>query len=106
MRQLDVTEDIQKFISYASIICGHGVANAINQNRTSPSPVEILRFFINIQWWNGVLLTLDRHPAKVVQSLDLHTNIMSELLSKIGRCCRLTTVWKVILNEQDLLADV
>eukprot|EP00957_Ditylum_brightwellii_P181940 13861367-Ditylum_brightwellii.AAC.1 len=52
--------------------------------------------------WNGVAFVLDKHPA-IVRTMNLDTMLMGDFLSMTGRCCRLTTMWEVISNEQDLL---
>jgi len=71
----------------------------------NPSLNDIMRFFINIEWWNGVLLLVDKHPS-ITKTLNLHTNIMPHFLSVVGKCCNLTTMWEIIENEQELLANV
>mmetsp|Transcript_6836 Transcript_6836/g.10364 ORF Transcript_6836/g.10364 Transcript_6836/m.10364 type:complete len:224 (-) Transcript_6836:92-763(-) len=76
-----------------------------NNNAGNPSPNEIMDYFVRIEMWNGVSLVLDRNPA-VVKTIGLDTNAMADLLSTIGRCCSMITMWEVIRNEQDLLEGV
>mmetsp|Transcript_13880 Transcript_13880/g.17653 ORF Transcript_13880/g.17653 Transcript_13880/m.17653 type:complete len:328 (+) Transcript_13880:304-1287(+) len=77
----------------------------------NPSISETVTFFASIEHfidmdvWNGVAFVLDKHP-NVVKMMNVDTNAMALLLSKVGRCCRLTTMWKLICNEQDLLEGV
>jgi len=66
---------------------------------------EITSFFIGIQWWKGVWLAFKRHPT-VTKTIDLDTSVKAYFLSATGRYCMLTSMWEVIRNEQDLLADV
>eukprot|EP00957_Ditylum_brightwellii_P052174 3955536-Ditylum_brightwellii.AAC.1 len=61
-----------------------------------------MRFFIRFELWNGVAFVLDKHPT-IVKTMDLDIKVMADFLSMVGRCCGLTTMWKVICNEQDLL---
>mmetsp|Transcript_16111 Transcript_16111/g.23669 ORF Transcript_16111/g.23669 Transcript_16111/m.23669 type:complete len:119 (-) Transcript_16111:1251-1607(-) len=76
-----------------------------NNDAGNPSPNEIMDYFVRIEMWNGVSLVLDRNPA-VVKTIGLDTNAMADLLSTIGRCCSMITMWEVIRNEQDLLEGV
>mmetsp|Transcript_12553 Transcript_12553/g.18592 ORF Transcript_12553/g.18592 Transcript_12553/m.18592 type:complete len:94 (+) Transcript_12553:25-306(+) len=66
---------------------------------------KIMDFFIQIEMWNGVTLHVDWNPA-VTKTMDLDTKVMADFLSTVGRCCRLTTMWGVLCNEQDLLEGV
>jgi len=81
------------------------VAALFNENQNEFSPDEIMIFFININWWNGALLAINRYPT-VAKSLGLHTKVMADFLSVVGKCCSLTTMLKVIENEPDLLEGV
>jgi len=76
-----------------------------NNDAGNPSPNEIMDYFVRIEMWNGVSLVLDSNPA-VVKTIGLDTNAMADLLSTIGRCCSMITMWEVIRNEQDLLEGV
>eukprot|EP00957_Ditylum_brightwellii_P085068 6467896-Ditylum_brightwellii.AAC.1 len=62
-------------------------------------------YFIHIQLWNGATLVLDRNPI-FIQTMGLDTKVMADLLSRVGQCCSLTTMWGVFCNEQDLLEGV
>mmetsp|Transcript_24090 Transcript_24090/g.35033 ORF Transcript_24090/g.35033 Transcript_24090/m.35033 type:complete len:90 (+) Transcript_24090:141-410(+) len=76
-----------------------------NNDAGNPSPNEIMDYFVRIEMWNGVSLVLDSNPA-VVKTIGLDTKVMADFLSTVGRCCRLTTMWGVLCNEQDLLEGV
>jgi len=66
---------------------------------------EIKIFFINNEMWNCVYWLIDEYPL-VSKSMGLHTNEMGSFLSLVGKHCSLLTMWKVILNEQELLKAV
>eukprot|EP00957_Ditylum_brightwellii_P004732 359886-Ditylum_brightwellii.AAC.1 len=87
----------ERLISQLSALC--------NSNTDNPSPNEILNFFVRIELWNGITFVLDKHPI-VVKAIDLDTNVMADFLSTVGRCCRLTTMWKILCNKQDLIQGV
>eukprot|EP00957_Ditylum_brightwellii_P102888 7841482-Ditylum_brightwellii.AAC.1 len=62
-------------------------------------------YFIFIQLWNGTSLILNRNPT-VIKTMGLDTKVMADFLCRVGRCCSLTTMRRVICNEQGLLEDV
>eukprot|EP00957_Ditylum_brightwellii_P068528 5202577-Ditylum_brightwellii.AAC.1 len=62
-------------------------------------------YFIHTEMWNGATLVLERHPT-VFKTMSLDTKVMPDFLSTVGRRCRLTTLWEVLRNEQDLLEGV
>jgi len=76
-----------------------------NETFNNPTPKEILTFFNNIKWWNGVALLIGRHPT-VAKTMNLHTNTMAHFLSRIGCIGKLTAIWEILSGEQDLLAGV
>jgi len=79
--------------------------NLYNDKTDNPSPEEIMSFFIHFELWSGVAFVLDRHPT-IVKTMDLDTKVMADFVFMVGCCCRLTTMWKMICNEQDLLEGV
>eukprot|EP00957_Ditylum_brightwellii_P207083 15351401-Ditylum_brightwellii.AAC.1 len=93
----NVTGDVKVLFSHLFALC--------NNDTDNPSPNKIMEYFIHIEIWNDVTLNVDRNPA-VVKTMGLVTRAMTDLLSKVGRCCNLTTMWEVIRNEQDLLEGV
>uniref|UniRef100_A0A7S2E7D9 Uncharacterized protein n=1 Tax=Ditylum brightwellii TaxID=49249 RepID=A0A7S2E7D9_9STRA len=89
--------DVKKLVSYVS-----AVYSEITDN---PSPNEIMTYFVSINLWNGVAFVLNKHPG-VVKAMDLDAKIMTNFLFMVGRCGRLTTMWEVLCNDQDLLGGV
>mmetsp|Transcript_39947 Transcript_39947/g.58336 ORF Transcript_39947/g.58336 Transcript_39947/m.58336 type:complete len:403 (-) Transcript_39947:72-1280(-) len=81
------------------------VSSLFNEEQSNPSPGEIMRIFININWWNGAMLVISRYPA-VTKSLDLDIKVMADFLSIVGKRCSLTTMSYLIQNEPDLLEGV
>uniref|UniRef100_A0A7S4S0K3 Ankyrin repeat protein n=1 Tax=Ditylum brightwellii TaxID=49249 RepID=A0A7S4S0K3_9STRA len=70
-----------------------------------PPADEIIRYFTDINWRNGVLLVINMHPA-VIKTLEITTSTMADFLCKVGKCCSLTTMMELIQNEPDLLEGV
>mmetsp|Transcript_19275 Transcript_19275/g.27879 ORF Transcript_19275/g.27879 Transcript_19275/m.27879 type:complete len:346 (-) Transcript_19275:219-1256(-) len=66
---------------------------------------EAVHFFMNISWCGGVMLTLDRHP-NAARFLHVNIPVMPHFLSSLGHCCKITTMWSVISNMQDLFVDI
>eukprot|EP00565_Helicotheca_tamesis_P005003 CAMPEP_0185724854 /NCGR_PEP_ID=MMETSP1171-20130828/1223_1 /TAXON_ID=374046 /ORGANISM="Helicotheca tamensis, Strain CCMP826" /LENGTH=334 /DNA_ID=CAMNT_0028392803 /DNA_START=167 /DNA_END=1168 /DNA_ORIENTATION=- len=87
-------EDIQKLLS--------SVSNLFNDELGKETLEEIMSFFTVIQWWKGVWLVFKRHPA-IAQTINLDTSVKAYFLSATGCHCKLTSMWEVIRNEQDLL---
>eukprot|EP00957_Ditylum_brightwellii_P113600 8660833-Ditylum_brightwellii.AAC.1 len=92
---------LYNFTGDVKILFSHLFA-VYNNNAGNPFPHETMGYFVHIEMWNGVSLVLDSNPA-VVKTIGLDTNAMADLLSTIGWCCSLTTMWEVICNEQNLL---
>jgi len=95
------TGDVEVLFSHLFALC--------NNNTDNHYPKETIDYFIRIELWNGVTLVLDRHPtlmSPVTETMGLDTKVMADFLSTVGRCCRLTTMWEVLCNEQDLLEGV
>jgi len=76
-----------------------------NNKAYNHTPREIMNYFIRIQMWNGVTLVLDTHPT-VIKTMDLDMKVTADVLSMTGRRCNLLSLWRVLCNEQDLLAAV
>eukprot|EP00957_Ditylum_brightwellii_P016570 1245420-Ditylum_brightwellii.AAC.1 len=91
------TGDIDVLFSQLFALC--------NNNADNPSPNEIMDYFAHIKIWSCVMLVFDRNPA-VVKRMALDTEVMADLLSTVGWCCGLTTMWEVLCNKQDLLEGV
>uniref|UniRef100_A0A7S4W510 Ankyrin repeat protein n=2 Tax=Ditylum brightwellii TaxID=49249 RepID=A0A7S4W510_9STRA len=91
------TEDVEVLLSR--------LFDLYNSNTHTLPPKEIMDYFIHIEMWNAVTLVLDRNPA-VIKTMGLDTKVMADLLSTVGRCCSLNTMWEVLCNEQDLLEGV
>eukprot|EP00957_Ditylum_brightwellii_P106070 8090840-Ditylum_brightwellii.AAC.1 len=89
--------DVKVLLSHLFALCSN--------NADNPSPNEIMDYFVHIKMWNGVMLNVDRNPA-VIKTIGLDTKAMVDLLSTVGQCCTLTTMWEVICHEQDLLEGV
>jgi len=65
----------------------------------------MMDYFIGIQWWNGVLLVLDRHPL-LKKQMEVDTKVFPNFLSVIGRRCNIKTLWLVISNELDIMEGI
>eukprot|EP00957_Ditylum_brightwellii_P205616 15344627-Ditylum_brightwellii.AAC.1 len=89
--------DIKVLFSHLYALCSNDTDN--------PSPNEIMDCFIHVEMWNGVTLNVDRNPA-VIKTIGLVTEVMADLLSAVGWCCSLKTMWEVLCNEHDLLKGV
>jgi len=89
--------DIIVLFSHLYALCSNDTDN--------PSPNEIMDCFIHVEMWNGVTLNVDRNPA-VIKTIGLVTEVMADLLSAVGWCCSLKTMWEVLCNEHDLLKGV
>jgi len=59
-------------------------------------------YFINIELWNGVFLVINKHPT-ITKGFNLRMNVMPKFLSRVGERCSLRTMWKVIIDERELL---
>jgi len=81
------------------------VSSLLNENQRNPFPNEIVNFIISSKCLNGAMLVINRHPT-VTKTLKLHTKVMADYLSLVGKCCSLTTMSMVIKNEPDLLEGV
>eukprot|EP00957_Ditylum_brightwellii_P157509 11988474-Ditylum_brightwellii.AAC.3 len=95
--KFNFTGDVKVLFSHLFALC--------NSDTENPSPNEIMDYFVHVEMWNGATLVLDRKPT-VIKTMGLDTKVMADLLSTVGRCCSLTTMWEVIRNEQDLLEGV
>mmetsp|Transcript_57 Transcript_57/g.86 ORF Transcript_57/g.86 Transcript_57/m.86 type:complete len:377 (-) Transcript_57:246-1376(-) len=70
-----------------------------------PPVDEIIAYFTDINWRNGVLLVINMHPA-LIKTLEIPTNTMADFLCDVGKCCSLATMMALIQNEPDLLEGV
>uniref|UniRef100_A0A7S2MIC7 Uncharacterized protein n=1 Tax=Helicotheca tamesis TaxID=374047 RepID=A0A7S2MIC7_9STRA len=66
---------------------------------------EMVDYFISIQWWNGVLLLLDRHPL-LKKQMEVDTKVFPNFLSVVGQRCNMKTMWLIISNELDIMEGV
>mmetsp|Transcript_24180 Transcript_24180/g.32139 ORF Transcript_24180/g.32139 Transcript_24180/m.32139 type:complete len:440 (-) Transcript_24180:69-1388(-) len=99
------SKDVKKLIAYVSSFYKRDDEIA---NKTKYSK-EIMTFCLDKKWWFGVKLMIDRYPnvaPRVLKSTGVKTYAMPNFLFMIGKRCRLTTMWEVIRNEQDLLEGV
>eukprot|EP00957_Ditylum_brightwellii_P107192 8179059-Ditylum_brightwellii.AAC.1 len=94
---ISTTEDAQKIFSYAFMLSGNKTEN----HRLN----KIMAFFVSTKLWNGIEFCFDKYP-KFVKTLEPDTIIMADIRFMVGRYFRLTTMWKVICAEQDLLGGV
>jgi len=39
------------------------VSSLFNSNQNDATPHDIISFFININWWNGAFLVIDKYPT-------------------------------------------
>uniref|UniRef100_A0A7S4VDF3 Uncharacterized protein n=1 Tax=Ditylum brightwellii TaxID=49249 RepID=A0A7S4VDF3_9STRA len=90
------SEDVKTLLSHASTLYSDEANNS--------SILDILSFFIDMEWRYGMLLLINRHP-NITKSLDLQTHVMAGFFSVVGKGCSLRTMWAIIENEQDLLKD-
>uniref|UniRef100_A0A7S4S0H5 Uncharacterized protein n=2 Tax=Ditylum brightwellii TaxID=49249 RepID=A0A7S4S0H5_9STRA len=104
-RNNDSVESLRRLAYGNTKILLFHVSSLFHEEQNTPSPSEILSFFINGKWWNGALVVVNRYPA-VTKTLDLNTTVMADFLSTIGKSCSLTTMSCVIQNEPDLLEGV
>jgi len=81
------------------------ISSLFNEDQSNPSPHEIMIFFISVNWWTGALFVVSMYPT-VTKTLNLHTEVIADYLSVVGKCCSLTTMTMVIQNEHDLLEGV
>jgi len=93
--------DSDKATNDVKILLSH-VSTIYSDEDNKSSIIDILSFCIRIEWRSGVLLLIDRHP-NITKSFDLHTHVMADFLSVIGKGCSRRTMWEIIENEQDLL---
>uniref|UniRef100_A0A7S2N434 Uncharacterized protein n=1 Tax=Helicotheca tamesis TaxID=374047 RepID=A0A7S2N434_9STRA len=93
----DASGDVKEILTRISVLFAEIVDNS--------SKDEILSFFANIKWWNGVVLVLIRYPT-VTRTIELETTVKADFLSMVGRRCKLKTMWQVICNEQDLFPEM
>ena len=71
-------------------------------NQINQFPQDIMTYFINTSWWNGVWLAISRHPS-IAKSMKLQTTVMADFLFTAGKCLSLASMVEVIRNEPDLL---
>jgi hypothetical protein len=64
-----------------------------------------MELFIEIKWQKGIWLVINKYPA-IIKKMDLHTNVMADLLYKVGKKCGLMKFWEMLQNEQELLKGV
>jgi len=81
------------------------VSSLFGDELSVTSQEELMSYFISIKWQKGALLAINKYPS-YVKNMDLHTEVMADFLSLAGRYCSLTTMWEVIINEQELLKGV
>uniref|UniRef100_A0A7S2MTP5 Uncharacterized protein n=1 Tax=Helicotheca tamesis TaxID=374047 RepID=A0A7S2MTP5_9STRA len=93
----NVPTDAQKLLS--------SISNLFYDELLKETLEKTMSFLIDIQWWKGVWLVFKRHPA-IAQTINLDTSVKAYFLSATGYYCKLTSMWEVIRNEQDILADV
>jgi hypothetical protein len=91
----DTPDDVKTLLSYLSSLFD-------NDDHTSD---KIKMNFIATNWWSGVWLTLNMHPA-AIKTLQIPTSNMADFLSVVGKCCSLATMMVIIKNEPDLLEGV
>mmetsp|Transcript_29711 Transcript_29711/g.39528 ORF Transcript_29711/g.39528 Transcript_29711/m.39528 type:complete len:401 (+) Transcript_29711:110-1312(+) len=65
--------------------------------------VEIMTYFIKVNWWGGVCIFLSVHPD-VLNVLEINDKYFPYLLSRVKHPWKLLTIWQLISNKQDLLA--
>jgi len=99
------SSDLDSMKIYASpevrdLLCH--VSALLNNDVFDPYSNDTVAYFIKIEWWNGVFFAINKHPA-ITKVFNFHTNIMADLIYMTGKRCSLRTMWKVIINEQDLL---
>uniref|UniRef100_A0A7S4S005 Uncharacterized protein n=1 Tax=Ditylum brightwellii TaxID=49249 RepID=A0A7S4S005_9STRA len=66
---------------------------------------EIMTHFINAEWWGGVALVVDSHPA-VVNLVGVSDKCFPYLLSRVERRSKLFTSWQLLSNRQDLFENL
>jgi len=102
---LPLKEDVSSSQTKDHKMLFHCLYSLYNDKTDNPSLEEIIQFFAQFKVWNGVAFVLEKDPA-LAQTMNLDTNVMADFLFMAGRCCELTTMWRVICNEQDLLEGV
>uniref|UniRef100_A0A7S2E0Q7 Uncharacterized protein n=1 Tax=Helicotheca tamesis TaxID=374047 RepID=A0A7S2E0Q7_9STRA len=77
-----------------------------NNNLNNDELKEVMNFFIQMEWWNGVALLLDKHPdfLKYLNVDDF--KMFPRLFSIIGRRCTMKTMWNVVCNEVYIIEGV
>jgi len=93
--KFNASEDVKKLLSHVSSL----FIDEVNNNIPS---IEIKNFFVSINWSKGLFMVINKYSS-TTKTLDLHINVMADFLSVIGKCCSLTTMWQVVINEQELL---
>mmetsp|Transcript_69059 Transcript_69059/g.102609 ORF Transcript_69059/g.102609 Transcript_69059/m.102609 type:complete len:374 (-) Transcript_69059:200-1321(-) len=87
----------EKVLSYVSRLRFH----AVKDNELKVFGI----FFAEINWWHGLSWVFDRYPS-IVQDMDIGTAVLPHLLSLVGKCCNITTMWEMIINKQDIMAGI
>uniref|UniRef100_A0A6U3R716 Uncharacterized protein n=1 Tax=Ditylum brightwellii TaxID=49249 RepID=A0A6U3R716_9STRA len=100
---LDIAHDSGCISSIVEVITS--VSRILDSDANNAIAEETLKNFIEIEWWAGVPLVLDAHPMVAKALLDSLVNIRPDLLSMVGRRCKMLTMWKFISNMQDLIAS-
>jgi len=96
----DAPEDTQKLLLHVT-----GLFNDKEDNKACVAE-EATNFFTEIEWWSGILLVLVKYPTVITQTSSLHIKTIPDLLSMVGHCCNIKTMWKILCEKQDLFKDI
>mmetsp|Transcript_7255 Transcript_7255/g.9857 ORF Transcript_7255/g.9857 Transcript_7255/m.9857 type:complete len:364 (-) Transcript_7255:223-1314(-) len=91
------SEVVATVLSHVSKLCGEVVDKTTSR--------EIIAYFLEIKWYRGVGLLLDRLPSAFKQ-LNIDNMTLPDFLFMVGHQCKLTTLWHIVLNKQDILSDL
>eukprot|EP00565_Helicotheca_tamesis_P007599 CAMPEP_0185731892 /NCGR_PEP_ID=MMETSP1171-20130828/14200_1 /TAXON_ID=374046 /ORGANISM="Helicotheca tamensis, Strain CCMP826" /LENGTH=327 /DNA_ID=CAMNT_0028401249 /DNA_START=237 /DNA_END=1220 /DNA_ORIENTATION=+ len=89
--------DIQNVLFRVSHIC----TEETDQDKSK----EAADLFKEIRWCGGIMLVLDRYPD-IARTLAVDIKVMPGFLSLVGYRCKVSTMWSVISNMQELFVDI
>ena len=83
------------------------VATMLKENPSRATAVSLVARLESMEWSAGVLLYLDINPSVIHHILNLHREekLMPHLLSSVGKCCKLGTMFEIVKGMAECLSE-
>mmetsp|Transcript_12058 Transcript_12058/g.17577 ORF Transcript_12058/g.17577 Transcript_12058/m.17577 type:complete len:353 (+) Transcript_12058:163-1221(+) len=110
LQETETPQQVRTLLSYVYRLLTADVDDVLSE--------KALRFFTAIQWekggtygtkrigWQrGVTLCLNRNPG-LIQDLNIQLNELPDLFTMVGHGCSITTLWDILINQQDVFTGI